>query len=258
MTDQDKDSFPDELFGGRESDALDGSSPKEQEAPPEYFLGEMTADDVLGRLNQIQEVPQHLKALESRAFGKMGSLEATVRKLQEGLPTRVGLDPEKFTRIAAYDKNLAEALVEDLKEALKVFSLEEGVVSPFLEKPLGELRRQIASELIESYHPDIDDFVPDDWNNPANQRQKDYAQWLTLQSYETQQALAEREGAKAVRALSAFKEWEQKRIQDRKAAAEDKEKRLRGGVQPTTARRPGSNDNVIQTEEQAFLSVFNK
>jgi len=63
--------FFDEDGVGPEETYEDSSS----DSAPEYFVGEMTQDDVVNRLNQVSEFPNRLRDLEGSAFGKAARSE---------------------------------------------------------------------------------------------------------------------------------------------------------------------------------------
>lgn len=238
-------------------DGYVGDSPQnnEGESPPEYFVGELTSEDVVNRLNKVDELPKHLRDLEKSAFDRMGSLEQTIGNLQKMLPSRVGFDASKLSRIAKYDPELAKAIAEDLQDALSVFSMDENLLAPFLRKSSEEIQQKFNSDLVSAHHGDIDEFAPVDWNTPKTQREKDYVQWYNTVSTWEQQKQLENRGVGAVRALNAFKEWERKNNEDRSKRVKDKGQRLQGGMQPQMERGTGRTRKLV-TEEDGFLSAF--
>ena len=222
---------------------------------PEYFLGELTSDEVLERLNASSGLPSQLKALESRAFGKMGSMEEVLKNLQKNVPTSVNFDSEKLAKIREYDPNLADAIAADLAEAVQVNPLSEETLAPFLNQVKSDLINQMKGYFVEAMNLDLDEFVPSDWQNPGEGRQKDYVDWYAQQSYETQRALSERDPVGTARALKSFRDFETKRGEDRKKVADAKAKKLAKSAQPQSNRQQRQQE-ALRTEEAAFDSVF--
>lgn len=246
----DIDFFDEDGVGPEEADE-DSSS----DSTPEYFVGEMTQDDVVNRLNQVSEFPNRLRDLEGSAFGKMSALEQAINSLQRTLPSQAKFDPNKLSRIAKYDPELAKAIAEDLQEALSIYSLNDDVLAPYLGKAQRELQDRFNSDLVAAHHGDINEFAPEDWSNPRTQREKDYVQWYNTVSTWDQQKQLENRGVGAVKALNAFKEWEQKKNQERVEAAKGKERRLQSGMQPRGEKTNGKGRKLM-TEEEGFLSAF--
>jgi|GEM_PF-6434645 len=222
---------------------------------PEYFIGELTQDDVLGRLESAKQSQEPLKALESRAFGKMGSLEESLRALQSAIPTQPAFDPEKLAKVKEYDPDLYAALREDLSGALSVAPLDENVLKPHLDRVREDIISSVRRTLIEGMNLDLDEFIPSNWEKPETDRQKAYTDWYAIQPYEVQRALIEQDPVGASRAFKAFREWEAKQKEQAEAAAQAKRGKLARGVPPKADSRP-PRGRGIKSEEEAFLSVF--
>ncbi len=222
---------------------------------PEFFVGELTAEDVLERLNSSKEIPNHLRSLETRAFGKLGALEESLRGMQKSVPTSVKFDESRLAEIAKYDPNLAAAVAKDLGEAIQVNPLDETSLAPHLDKMRSEVLEQVKNYFVGALNLDLDEFVPEDWKNPGDGRQRDYVDWFAQQTYETQRALSERDPVGTARAMRSFRDWETKKTEERKKVAEAKAKKLEGGLQPTGTKQQAKSEQ-LQTEEAAFLSVF--
>ena len=242
----------DEGLGEAGEQGGDAPVPDAAGSAPEYFVGEFSSDDVVNRLNDVAGFGESMKALESRAFGRLGSMEQMVRGLQETLPNQAKLDASKFTRLKEHDSDLAEALIADLQDALSLFAIDEKTLGPMLEKNSGKMGHQNSMDLIEAFHGDLMEFVP--FEGQVNPRADGYRTWFASQDYQTQQALQNVEGPRAVRALNSFKEWEKKIDQEREKEAKVKVGRLAGGGQPASEKAP--KDGAMTTEEQGFAAAF--
>lgn len=237
-----------------EEQVTDGA-PAASEAP-EYFVGEMTADDVLSRLKTAGDLPEQFKHLESRAFGKVGTLERDLRGLQESLPTQAKVDSDKIREaLKEYDADLAEILAKTLPEAFQLYSLDESALQPHFDKFNTNLAKQQAIQLVDAFHADTDEFLPDDWKKPGSQRQEDYKRWYGQQSFDTQEALRKVDGVGMVRAFNAFKEWEREQVEERKKEGAKQQARLEYSAQPG-ATAPPPKGEVVQTKSDAFWREF--
>ena len=222
------------------------------EKASEYCIGELSSNEVLERLSSAAGFGDSMKALESRTFGRIGSMEQNLRELSDRKITQAGFDETKFERLRKYDSDLADALIADMKEAIRFDQVNEEMLAPMLEKSTAAGKQRASMDLIEAIHGDLDEFLP--FEGQMNERAKGYSQWFGTQDYQTQQALRDVDGPRAVRALNSFKEWEKVVKQERDKAAEQKKVRLAGAAQPKGG--AAGKDEMLASEEQGFLSAF--
>lgn len=239
----------------------------ESEVPevPATWLRDMTEDDGYNILQSARAMPDHLRGLESRVFGRFGPIQEKINSLEKSLGSRVSFDGDRIKKaLDAYDGSgaLSEALVPALSEALAVNPLDENSISPFI-SPVADQLRQWASEqiVLANYDPQtIADMIPEVVDGrfaPNNQRQKDFVDWYSQQGYETQQALLQF-GAPYVQALRKFERWEQDKTQERTKAAGAASSRMAGGQQPSSQGRRTRKPAGPQTAEEAFLAGYNE
>jgi hypothetical protein len=250
------------LAGGAEPEG-EGEIEGEPE-PPAGWLRDITEDDAYNTLQSAKQFPDHLRGLESRLFGRFGPLQEKLNSIEKSIGTRVNFDGTRIKKaLDAYDGSgaLSEALVPALQEALQVNPLDENAISPYLNPVQDNLRQWAAEQIVlASYDPgEIAEMIPEVVNGrfaPANQRQKDFVDWYSLQGYDTQQALLQF-GAPYVQALRKFERWEKDKTQERTKKAGVQSSRLAGGQQVSSqGRRPKKGEP--QTAEEAFLAGYNE
>lgn len=230
---------------------------------PEYYLGELTEQDVLDRLNRAGELPDTLRALEDRFGGSTHELGGRLEKLEKGLPTQAAFDTEVLTAgLADYDPKLAEVLGPLLEKAFKVTALGEDTLRPHLDPVQSQLREYMGEQLVMSaYSPEaLAEIIPPVEEGrfvPQGQRHKDFVEWYGQQGYATQQSLLSF-GAPYIHALRKFEQWEAKRNKERAAAADGKAGRLKGGEPPRGGNRRPVKPTQESSPEEAFLAGFNE
>ena len=229
---------------------------------PAAFLKDWTEDDLYSRVQQIDEYPDRLNALESRLFGSQGPIKEQLKNLSEAMGKRVEVNTEALKALDEYDPKLREALESILPDLLNVTPIDETVLEPYLSPVRDGLGKQFGQELVEAFYSaeDVDAIVPKlDGNKnwaPQGQRQEDFVNWYSKQGYDTIQAL-QKLGAPYVRALQRFERWEQEQVKEREKAAESKVTRLKGGEQPA-GKGKRSTDSGLSTEADGFYSRFKK
>lgn len=238
-----------------------GGEGGEGEAPSTY-LRDLTEDDVYDRLSRVNEMPNHLNALESRLSGNHGQLAERLAALEKGLPTQTAFDMEKITKgLADYDPKLAELLGPLLQDALKTNALDETSLRPHLEPVQKQMQEYMNEQLVMSaYSPEaLSEMIPpvkDGKFMPEGQRHKDFIDWYGQQGYQTQQALLQL-GAPYINALRKFERWEEGRNKERADAAKGKNQRLENGRVPASSHR-GSPQPTKKSLEEDFLAGFNE
>jgi hypothetical protein len=253
---------PEELNGGEDPNLQPGVEPAEGEAP-QYYLGELTEQDVLDRLSRVNEFPDTLRALEDRFGGSSRELGTRLEKLEKGLPTQPAFDAQVLAAgLADYDPKLAEVLGPLLEKAFKVTALGEDTLRPHLDPVKNSLREYMGEQLVMSaYSPEaLAEIIPPVEEGrfvPQGQRHKDFVEWYGQQGYSTQQSLLSF-GAPYIHALRKFEGWEQKRNKDRAAAADGKAGRLKAGEPARGGNRRPVQQKGEPTPQESFLAGFNE
>jgi hypothetical protein len=220
----------------------------------------LTEDDVYDRLGMVPQLPEQMKALESRLFGSMGPVQERLQKMEKSLGTQVGFNADAVKKVLEeYDPKLAETLVPALEQALRVNPLDEGTLEPYLSPMQQKMQEQMGEQLVLSHYgaEEIADIIPDVKDGrfvAETPRQKAFTEWYAQQGYETQQALLSF-GAPYVRALKRFEKWESSRQQEQEKAAGARSTRLKSGQQPSSGGRRTQTPK-LETEHDGFMSVF--
>lgn len=255
---------PEDLNGGIDPNAPGGEAAAgADEGTSNYYLGEFTEEDVLGRLTRMGELPETLRAIEDRFGGSSRELGGRLEKLEKGLPTQAAFDTSVLSAgLAEYDPKLAEVLGPLLEKAFKVTALGEDTLRPHLDPMQNSLREYMGEQLVMSaYSPEaLAEIIPPVEEGrfaPQGQRHKDFVEWYGQQGYSTQQSLLSF-GAPYIHALRKFEGWEQKRNKDRSAAADGKAGRLKGGEPPRGGNRRPVRQSQVLSDEEAFLAGFNE
>ena len=227
----------------------------------EYYLRDLTEDDVYSRLSGMKDVPNHLSALESRFSGNLSKFSDRMTGIEKLLGQRTSFSPEKLkTALESYDPKLAEVLIPALQESLQTQPLDEAAFRPYLDPVRSELRDWVGEQLVMSaYSPEaLAEIVPpvrDGRLAPQGQRHEDFVEWYSQQGYTTQQALMSF-GAPYINALRAFERWEQAKNKDREQTAAGKSARLANGQMPTGPRGRSQSGSKQLSPEETFLAGF--
>ena len=238
----------------------------------EPFIGDYTADDVLGQLSYVKELPEHLRSLESRVGAMVNPAMETMKGLQEKLGSQPGFDPklEKVRQVLQeYDPALAEkllpALTEDLKGSLSYTPLGpellEPHISPMLQQQQAQISAQVVPALLDSLPFDADAVVnrdPANENNilePSTDLQKDFEKWWQQADAATQQALSTYDVGYA-RAMHRFAKWRADRLKGKGEAAGATSARLSGSRPVRSGSQQQSAARKLETEDDGFNSVF--
>ena len=226
----------------------------------EAYLRDLSEDDVYNRLNQVNEIPNHLSALESRLSGNFGQYQSRLDQLEKSLGAQTSFDADKLKAVLeGYDPKLAELLVPALQEALRVNPIDETTLRPHLEPMQSKVQEWMGEQIVMATYPPevLSEIIPpvkDGRFAPEGQRHKDFIDWYSQQGYQTQQALLSF-GAPYVNALRKFESWEQGRTKERTQAATGKSQRLARGQVPAAGSRR-STGNAAQTPQDMFLAAF--
>lgn len=257
------------IVGGVEESTDAPSIPAESEpTPPPAWLRDIDEDTGYNILTQARNLPDKLSAFRDQAFGKIGRLEADLKKISEALSkvnTQVAFDPEPIKKILEqYDGELAKLGLHDaLAQSIRVSPMDETMLSPYLDPLRSQLGEgDIGTQIVLSHYDaeELNAIVPpsDEKGNliPETQRHKDFLTWYEVQPLSTQSAL-ERFGPKYVHALRKFEKWEAGQKKDRAQSAGEKAKRLAGGQQPSGGRKTGGAGGP-RTAEEAFYQSWNE
>jgi hypothetical protein len=232
----------------------------EQQEQIETYLRDLTEDDVYNRLSQVNELPQHINALESRFQGNLSQYAQRLEGLEKSLSNRTSFDAEKLQKVLNdYDPQLAEALVPALQEALQTTPLDENTLRPHIEPVQRQMAEWMGEQLVLSAYPieTLSEIIPpvqDGKFAPQGQRHKDFIDWYSQQGYQTQQALLTF-GAPYVNALRKFEAWERDKTSERTQTASNKAARLKSGQVPTSQSRR-TQGSGSQTPQDVFLAAF--
>ena len=243
-----------------EGELVDDEPAGDEESTPAAYLRDLTEDEVYNRLSRVQELPDHLNALESRFTGNLGQFSSRLEGLEKTLSTRTSFDGDKLKSVLeAYDPQLAEVLIPALMEAFQTTPLDENTLRPHLEPLQKGVQDWMGEQLVMSAYPPetLGEIIPpvkDGKFAPEGQRHKDFIDWYSQQGYQTQQALLSF-GAPYVNALRKFEQWEQSRNTERTQTAKGKSARLAGGTVPAGQSRR-SQGAAGQSPQDLFLAAF--
>ena len=245
---------------------VEGEAPVEGEqldTAAEPWLRDLSEDDAYNTLQSAKQFPDHMRGLESRLFGRMGPLQEKLNSLEKSLGTRSNFNTDRIK--AALDKyddtgTLSEVLVPALAEAFTTQPLDENALRPFLEPVQNSIQQQMGEQLVLShYSPEqIAEMIPETQDGvfkATTQKQKDFVNWYSQQSYDIQQSL-NAFGPNYVHTLRRFEQWERDKLKERQKTTGAQSSRLAGGQQPTSQGRRAKTAGP-QTAEEAFLAGYN-
>lgn len=150
----------DSLFPEPPENPLERKVETEEAAAKKYFLGEMTEEDVLARLQKLDELEKMEERISSRLFGKIGEVNRDLQSLKE---KEFRFDPEKLVKVKELDESIANALSEDLSAALAGQQFDrEGITQSLKESLLGDVNPYVEERLLFGLVPDIDEIKDSD------------------------------------------------------------------------------------------------
>lgn len=194
-----------------------GESPPGGEVEaPQYFIGELTQDQVLQALQLAQQVPDIRTHVERSVMGRLGPIAKDLKDLRASGIREWSFDAGKspgLAKIRDLDKGIGDALAEVLAE-LKVQTMEiPAAVSPLLDE---RMQQAEASQWDKMQDELLLNFVPDAYKLGPT---AEFAEFLKTQPLEVQDLLQGwgREGAAlgsknarvAISTFNAFKAAEQ-------------------------------------------------
>jgi len=194
-----------------------GESPPGGEVEaPQYFIGELTQDQVLQALQLAQQVPDIRTHVERSVMGRLGPIAKDLKDLRASGIREWSFDAGKspgLAKIRDLDKGIGDALAEVLAE-LKVQTMEiPAAVSPLLDE---RMQQAEASQWDKMQDELLLNFVPDAYKLGPT---AEFAEFLKTQPLDVQDLLQGwgREGAAlgsknarvAISTFNAFKAAEQ-------------------------------------------------
>ena len=194
-----------------------GESPPGGEVEaPQYFIGELTQDQVLQALQLAQQVPDIRTHVERSVMGRLGPIAKDLKDLRASGIREWSFDAGKspgLAKIRDLDRGIGDALAEVLAE-LKVQTMEiPAAVSPLLDE---RMQQAEASQWDKMQDELLLNFVPDAYKLGPT---AEFAEFLKTQPLEVQDLLQGwgREGAAlgsknarvAISTFNAFKAAEQ-------------------------------------------------
>ncbi len=214
------------------------------EPEPVKMFGKYTEAEAIALLDRVGEVDR-LKEREQKMFGHLGSLKQQMDQMRSQ-PTQAGATRLDTTlrRVSAEYPEMAEALREDLQEALQGGG--SGVDTASLERIVTE-RLEVAGKvneqkLLSVMHPDWRRIAPS----------QEFAQWKgTLAPNELQVIDDSWDAISVGESLSRFKAWRTQTYQAAQAK-QQRQSRLEAAVTPRGGQRP----TPAQTETDAFFAGF--
>lgn len=233
---------------------------------PEYFIGEMTADEVLEVLGKAKGLD--LDAIETRLqqklMGRFGEFGRELKQIREAATREWQFDPKVLEPLKELDEGVYEALAKGLQQGLKIQSLDAAsVIRPIVGETLeGQISTLSAlvhdrteERLVESFVPNYldlseeKDFVPwlkanatpdalqafIDWDDDKTQGKRNATQLIsTYRQYESHKA------AEAEKAEAAKQKAEANKDTLRRTAEKG------GGAQPPVRERQMSEEEAFE------------
>lgn len=213
-------------------------------AAAEHFLGDMTAEQVLEKLGQIDGMEEALyEKVSQKVFGKFGEIGQSLKALQEREFT---FDPDKLEKLKELDEGIAGALAEDLKNALKGQSFDsDAIVADMKKSIMGDLNPYMEQRLLTALVPDIDQIVKSDefskwFFDEAKQEVRDL-----FQAWDERTQM---DGVGMAKAFGEFNSWKE----GLKTKAKSKEESLNKSVEDTKADSKTPAARRTMSEDEAF------
>lgn len=222
---------------GETETQTDETSDTESEQPLYAGLTESELKAMLAKASRVDELEGQLKTTERKIFGRFGEVQEAIQKLSKTderaeVPTGLKLSSERLKRLSEFDPDLAEALADDLSEALspseggyltqdqvdQKFSEVNQTVEQRITEAVSNATRTTEEKLLTVLQPDWREVTSDD----------DFGVWAGTLSPEDRQQLARSEDALWVASkIDQYKQWREKA-----QTAADKQRRLEDAVQP--------------------------
>lgn len=239
---------------------------------PDYFIGELTQDQVLERLNSSADFPESMRGLESRVTAQVNPIMERLGALQEQLGTQQKFEPN-LDRIKAvlseYDPALAEkflpALMEDLAGSMSSAPFDVEALAPHINPMLQQMQHDqmamMVPALLDKLPFDAEAVVnrdPADGSKilePSTDLQKEFKTWWDHLDAPTRAALGNYDIGYA-RAMHTFGKWRAGRLKGKGEAAGDASTRLSASRQIRTGGRRQQPQSRLETESDGFQSVF--
>jgi len=218
---------------------------------PQYFIGELTQDQVLQALQLAQQVPDIRTHVERSVMGRLGPIAKDLKDLRASGIREWSFDAGKspgLAKIRDLDKGIGDALAEVLAE-LKVQTMEiPAAVSPLLDE---RMQQAEASQWDKMQDELLLNFVPDAYKLGPT---AEFAEFLKTQPLDVQDLLQGwgREGAAlgsknarvAISTFNAFKAAEQAKALKAAEAATAKANKAAGLRKAVDAGRTGGGGGM--------------
>ena len=214
-------------------------------AEEKFFLGEMTAEQVLEKLQSLEGMSDRVsEQVASRVFGKFGEVNQRLTELQG---RELEFDQDALAKVKEVDESLYDALMEGLPKAFKGRQVDmEALKKAARDEVLGDLVPLVEQRLLDSLVENPQEIV----------KTKEFADWFfkvapqsvrdTFDNWDKKQNLDGLAMARAFKSFDAFQEAERKTKEAKSSAlkmsTEDKK------ATPTTVARR------TLTEEDAFAA----
>jgi hypothetical protein len=196
------------------------------EQPPSQRLFERLSDEelqaVLDKAKLVDDLNERLRKTHDSAFGRIGSIENTIKELRESKPTQAPIDASLFKNLREYlgeDAELVEALAQDLS-AMQLgipltpnfdldlrFEQEKAAIQEqqqAFQDNQTALRQEFEMKLLTMQHPD--------WREINTS--PEFAEWQgTLKPEDRQRLASTWDGIELSSAFSKFKGWKAKKAE---------------------------------------------
>jgi hypothetical protein len=233
-----------------------------EETETKRLFERMTDDElqaVFDKARQVDDLNERLKKTHDHAFGRIGSIEGTLKELREqkpAAPVPVALNPEQFKHVSEYldDDGLVQALVQDLSALqlgiplLPNFDLEARLAEDDLRftkqqetltGELSKLRQEFEMKALSIVHPD--------WQEQLET--PEFGEWQATLKPEDRQKLDESWDSRELsKAFSKFKDWKAKKAEFER----NKQNTLEGNI-PIKSNGAGRQQNHYASDyERGF------
>ena len=234
---------------GKEEIVATAEASGEEEATPtveevKAFIGEMSEEDVLGLLGQVDGLEGRVyESVSAKVYGKFGDVGRQLKALQE---REFKFDPAKLNKLKEVDEGIAEALASDLSEAFSGQSFDsEALAKDMRREIMNDFTPYIEQRLLEMNVPDMTEIVQSDafekwYYQEAKQEVRD-----TFENWDNKSNM---DGLKMAQAFSQFKNFE--KAKETKVVA--KKETLARSVEPQKASRKAPASPPPMSEEEAF------
>ena len=212
---------------------------EEEEILPEKFLGDFTKEEVLAKLQLLDE----LQSNTQKIFGKFGEVNQTLKDLQG---KEFKFDPSKLVKLKELDEGLANALQEDLAGAFSGQQFDpNGAVDALKQAVLADVNPYVEQRLLRSIVPDAETITQTEefsnwfWNQADDSIRNAFKAW---------DEKTEMDGLAIARAFMEFEQFQETAT----AAANAKADSLRKSAEDRRAGGGAPQGRKTMTEEEAF------